>query len=253
MRSSHEMIPDASASGERPASPRPREFPVESSRNHRLIEICMVTFLAMVLSAWMTSPLLSVLSNHSIDLGDSLLTAYLHAWDVHALLSHPASLFDTNMFYPAKNTLALSENLLGDQIFFAPVYLLSGNPLLANNIVVFLSFVLGFLAMYWLIKWATGSSGAGIVAATVFVFAPARVSQLGHTQLLSTQWLPVIVLFFFRFLARRKTVDVALFGLAVLLQILCSLYLGYFALLTAASFFVAVLLVRPAALRRRVI
>src|SRR5713226_443134 len=106
------------------------------------IELFGVMILASLLTAWMTWPFPVKMGSHSPESLDSLLNAYLHAWGTHALLSHPAALFDTNMFYPAKNTLALSENLLGNQIFFAPVYLATGNPNLGNNAVALLSFVL---------------------------------------------------------------------------------------------------------------
>lgn len=217
---------------------------------HHALEVSGVIVLALLLTAWMTWPFAVEMGSHSIERGDSLLNAYLHAWGVHALLTHPSELFNANIFYPAKNTFALSENLLGNQIFFAPIYLITGNPNLGNNVVALLSFVLCFIAMYLLVRWATGNFWAGLIAGTIFAFAPARVGQFGHNQLLTFEWLPLIVLFLFRFLWRSKKRDLVAFAGCVFLQILCSLYLGYFALLVAVSYFLAIVLTRHQLLRR---
>lgn len=224
-----------------------------SRKVNRIIEILGVVLVASMVTVWMTWPLAVQMKNHSLERGDSLLNAYLHAWGTHTLLSHPTALFDTNMFYPAKDTFALSENLLGNQTFFAPVYLFTGNPNLGNNVVALLSFVLCTSTMYWFVKWATRSSFAGLIAGVVFAFAPARISQLRHNQLLSTQWLPLIALFLYRFILRQKTADLIAFAVVILLQILCSLYLGYFGLLVAAIYLVAIVIVRPSLLSRRTV
>src|SRR5262249_11725409 len=64
------------------------------------------------------------------------------AWDTHALMHHPLSLFDANIFYPHRLTLAYSENLIGSAFLAAPVLWLTDNPVLAMNLVALLSCVL---------------------------------------------------------------------------------------------------------------
>jgi hypothetical protein len=226
---------------------------LKGQKANRIIEVLGVALIAVVVTVWMTWPLPVQMKSHSLGGGDPLLEAYLHAWGTHTLLSHPGALFDTNMFYPAKDTFALSENLLGNQVFFAPVYLLTGNPNLGNNVVALLSFALCICTMYWLVRWATRNGFAALIAGVVFAFAPARISQLEHNQLLSTQWLPLIVLFLYRFILRQKTTDLIAFGSFILLQILCSLYLGYFGLLVAAIYLVAIVATQPSLLSRRTV
>jgi len=223
---------------------------LKGQKANRLIEVLGVALIAVVVTVWMTWPLPVQMESHSFNHVDALLNAYLQAWGTHTLVSHPTALFDTNMFYPAKDTFALSENLLGNQVFFAPVYLLTGNPNLGNNVVTLLSFVLCIYTMYWLVRWATRNGSAALIAGVVFAFAPARISQLGHNQLLSTQWLPLIVLFLYRFILRQKITDLIAFSSFILLQILCSLYLGYFGLLVAAIYFVAIVATQPSLLNR---
>ena len=61
------------------------------------------------------------------------------AWNAHAFVSQPLSIFDANIFHPLRNTLALSENLIGSAVFAAPVLWLTENPVLAVNVVSLLS------------------------------------------------------------------------------------------------------------------
>lgn len=57
------------------------------------------------------------------------------AWNTHALTTDPLSVFDANIYHPHPNTLAFSENLIGSTLIAAPVHWITGNPLLALNIV----------------------------------------------------------------------------------------------------------------------
>ena len=73
---------------------------------------------------------------------DANLFLWTLGWDVHALVSQPLSIFDANIYYPERLTLAYSENLLGSAIVAAPVIWLTANPVLAVNVVALLSCVL---------------------------------------------------------------------------------------------------------------
>ena len=53
-------------------------------------------------------------------LGDPLLISWILAWDVHALTTDPFNLFNTNIFYPVQNTLALSEHMIAVVPIFRP-------------------------------------------------------------------------------------------------------------------------------------
>lgn len=215
-------------------------------------EFIGIVLLSALFSVCLTYPLIFKMNDHAIDLGDTRLNAYIHSWVAHALAKQPGNLFDANMFYPAKNTLALSENMVGDQPFFAIVYGLTGNPILALNVVLLLSFELSALAMYLLVRSWTRSVWAGSVAAIIYAFAPARLGQLGHLHLLTTQWIPLIIFFLWRFLTSEKMLDLfAVTGFA-LLQILYSLQAGCLAALAAFAFLLGTILARRVVLNFRI-
>src|SRR6187401_3076647 len=89
-----------------------------------------------VLTLILTFPL-SVTANRTLpaDDPDAHLFMWTLAWDAHAFIHQPLSIFDANIFYPNRDTLAYSENLIGSAFFAAPVIWLTGNPVLAVNFV----------------------------------------------------------------------------------------------------------------------
>ncbi len=167
---------------------------------------------------------------------DPWLCMWILGWDTHALLTAPAHLFDANIFHPAPLTLALSEHLLGYWPLFAPVYLATGSTVAAYAATILLSFALTGAAMCALVWHWTGSRATGVVGGLVFAFAPWRLSQLAHLQLLGLYALPLVLLFWDRALARGRAVDLAALGASFLLQCLCSYYLAYCAALVVAVY-----------------
>src|SRR5437879_1747203 len=222
-----------------------------SSRKKLLIEILVVVVSALLFSLYLTRPLAFDMKDHAVELGDSRLNAYLQAWVAHSLASDPRHLFDTNMFYPAKDTLALSENMLGNQLIFGPVYAATKNPIWAANCVILVSFWLCALGMYLLVRHITSSPWPAAIAGFVFAFAPVRLSQMGHMQLLSMEWMPLSVFFWYRFLVRRNATSLIAFCGFVMLQVLCSLYLGYMEALILVELLLGVLLTSPHLLSNR--
>ena len=167
------------------------------------------------------------------------------AWGYHALTTDPRGLFDANIFYPARATLALSELRLGDQLFFAPAYALSGSPIVAYNVVVTTQFVLTALGTALLAQHLFGSWRGAALAGAMFALSPTRLAHLDQSQLLSACWTPLAVLFLDRFLDSRGWRDVAGCALCVALQCLASFYLGYFLVLVILVWVAARAVSRP--------
>lgn len=158
--------------------------------------------------------------------GDVFFLAYTLAWDAHALTTDPLRLFDANIAYPLERTLAFSDHLLGVVPLYLPVYLLTGNPVAGYNWLLLLSAPLAALGACALGWWWTRRWWPSIVAGVLFGWAPLRLSQLGHIQMLSFFWSPWTLLFLDRFLRARRWRDLWLFALFYWLQVLSSFYLG---------------------------
>src|SRR5438876_3475023 len=102
--------------------------------------------------------------------GDARLIIWTLAWDNHALVDGVRSLFDANIFYPARNALAYSEHLFGISLFTLPVYALTRNPVLAYNVVWVLAFFLSAAAAHLLAWRYTRDHLAALVAGLTFGF-----------------------------------------------------------------------------------
>jgi len=176
----------------------------------------------------MTYPLFFQMKDHILIFPvDNLLNTWILSWVYHALGSDPLNLFNANIFYPAQNSLALSEHMIANQLFFAPIMFLTQNPVLAANGVVFASFVMSGMAMFALVWYWTGSFWPSFVAGFIYAFAPPRFGELGKWQLLSIQWAPLALLFGDKFLRSRRLRDGLLALGFYVLQVLSSYYLGY--------------------------
>ena len=64
---------------------------------------------------------------------DGRFNLWVLSWVHHALTHAPFTLFDANIFYPARDTLALGDHQLANQLFFAPAYALTGSPVIGTN------------------------------------------------------------------------------------------------------------------------
>ena len=181
----------------------------------------------LALAVFETSPLVRHFATHLGSQGtDVLHQSWILAWDTHALTTDPRHLFDANLGYPLERSLAFSDHLLGILPLFAPVYLVTGNVVAGFNTVVLLSAVLaavGGVALAW---WWSRRWWPAVVAGTLFGFAPLRLSQIGHLQMLTFFWAPWALVFLDRFLRARRWRDLWLFALFYWLQVLASFYLG---------------------------
>ena len=132
------------------------------------------------------------------NLTDSLENSYIFSWDAHALLHQPLHLFDANIFYPQRLTLAYSENVLGLAVFVAPLYWLTHNPILIVNVATIALYAVGGYTTYLLVRELGASRGPGVVAGMAFMAAPYRVLVVQHLTVLATHLMPLAFLLLLR-------------------------------------------------------
>ena len=164
----------------------------------------------VVLALVMTWPLaLGIHRDVPGDLGDSLLNLWILGWgaeNLPRLLTGQIGFSDywnANIFHPEPLALALSEHLFGQVIQILPVYWLTGNLILAYNLLFITSFALSGFGMYLLVRELLGEGGrfspAAFVAGLIFAFLPFRIAQVAHLQSLSSQWMPFALYGFLRY------------------------------------------------------
>ena len=166
---------------------------------------------------------------------DTDLFIWTLAWDAHALVTQPLALFDANIYYPQARTLAYSENLIGGALFSAPVWWLTGNPVLAMNVAAVASCVLCGVGAWLLARRIGLSVEAAFVAGVVFAFAPPRFLRLPQLHLTLIQWLPFTLAFLHSYLDTGRRRDLRLAALFFSLQALSSGHGAVFTALSAAA------------------
>ena len=186
----------------------------------------------LLVSAAITWPLLLHLGTHvANDLGDPLLNMFILSWNARTL---PLTEHWWNMpqFHPTHGATAFSEHLLGLSPITTPVILASGNPVLAYNLALFLSFPLAALAGHALGWSVTKRHDAALITGLAFGFAPYRAAQLAHVQVLSSYWMPLALVGLVRYFDDHRFRWLVLFGVAWLMQALtCGYYFFYLSVL----------------------
>lgn len=128
------------------------------------------------------------------DNGDAQLNEWILAWVEHTLPRDPAHLFQGNIFYPAKDTLAFSEPLIVPALLGAPLAWLGASPVLVFNLVVIAGFALSSFAAYAVtLRW-TGDRPAALLAGTTFAFNTHTLTRLAHVQAVHLYGLPLTLL-----------------------------------------------------------
>src|SRR4051794_8430012 len=161
------------------------------------------------------------------DLGDPLFTLWVLKWGVHQIGLGLPNLWDANIFYPTRGTLAFSDHLLGPAAQLALFLKIVPNAIAGYNFLLFTSFVASALATCWVARRGGMSWTAAVLAGWMFAFSPFRFSQIAHLQLLIAQWIPLTLWFWDRLLAERTVKNAALFLAFYLLNLTGGCYLAY--------------------------
>ncbi len=169
---------------------------VTAADRGRPLHLWRATLLFLVVTIAMTWPFATRLTNGVISEGtDTDLPIWTLAWDVHAFTHNPAGIFDANIFHPFRHTLAYSENLIGSAFLAAPIIWITGQPLLAMNVIVLASIVLSALGAYLLARRLGVGTAASLICGLVFAFAPPRFMRIDQFHLTTIQWIPFCLAF----------------------------------------------------------
>lgn len=181
----------------------------------KILLALLVLLIANILSLYPFSFRLKDSSPDNPD--DVLLNSYIMVWEYeHILNLDLENYFNTNYYYPYKNTLAFTEHHSLNQLFFIPLYTLIKDPLLVHNIIILLALVLNGLVTFVFIHYLTGSFMASIVGAVLFSFVPYRYTHLVHINVIHWWTIPLAFLSFYIFAVRVNFVSALFLGLSIL-------------------------------------
>jgi hypothetical protein len=185
--------------------------------------------LCLLLAVVHTWPLAADPATHSRnDNGDAQLNEWILAWVAHQLPRAPARLFDANIFYPERDTLAYSEPLIVQGLMSAPLRWMGASPVLAFNVVLLLGFALTAWAGHRLVYHWTGSQAAGVLAGSMFAFNTHMLTRLAHIQGIHAWGLPLALLATDRLIVHTRTRDAVWLAFWMLCLTATSGYLAVF-------------------------
>lgn len=186
----------------------------------------IATFAGLTLA--MTWPQAQYLTTHATPHQDVYFNMWRLRWFAHALASSPARLFDANIFFPERRTLTLSDAMFVEGVLATPLNWAGMSPVLMHNLVLLGAIVFCGVAMFALVRYLTGSRGAGLLAGIAFAFAPYRFDHFMHMELQWAMWAPLALLALHRAYDTGQWRYGIATGACVALQMLSSIYYGIF-------------------------
>jgi hypothetical protein len=180
------------------------------------------------LAVALTYPLLGSLGTaFPLDANDPAFSTWVLWWDSQRV-PFSGSWWNGPFFHPIPGSLALGEHLVGLSAITWPVLALGGSPVLAYNVAFLLSFPLCAFLAHLLCLHLTGRQDAALVGGLAFGFAPYRMGQLAHLQMLSVYWMPLGLLGLHLYMRSRRSRWLVLFASSWLLQALSNGYLLFY-------------------------
>jgi hypothetical protein len=117
-----------------------------------------------LLTGVMTWPWILHLRDAVADNGDPYMIAWTLWWDFHQTFHNPLHLFDANVFYPYRYTLAFSENDYGIALLCFPLFAMGLRPLTVSAIATFFGFAFSGYGAFRLTRTLTGSNASAWLA-----------------------------------------------------------------------------------------
>src|SRR5215831_7987209 len=154
----------------------------------------VLVFAAFVgLTIIMTWPWVVHIRDATPDKGDSYFGAWTLWWDYHQTFHDPLNLFQGNILYPYRYTLAFSEHDYGIAIFFFPLYALGLKPLTVAGVATLTGFAFSGYGAFRLARTLTASTPGAWIAGVAFAFVPYRFHHLPHIMYLFSGWIPLVL------------------------------------------------------------
>jgi hypothetical protein len=181
-------------------------------RAFRCEPLVFVAFLG--LTVIMTWPWVLHVRDYCSDPGDPYLNSWIMWWDFHQTFHDPLHLFNGNIFFPLKYSLAFSEHNYGIALLFFPLYALGIRPLTVQGLATLLGFAFSGYGAFRLGRTLTGSTGAAWVTGIAFAFVPYRFGLLPHVNYLFSGWIPVLLEALVLFVRERSRKRAAWLGVS---------------------------------------
>lgn len=101
---------------------------------------------------------------------DQLGHVWILGWDWRAIISQPLNIFNAPINYPALNTLAGTDHLLGLMPFWITAYLITGDFVAAHNYTFLTGFIISGLGAYYYFRHWNINTATSLLVASFYAF-----------------------------------------------------------------------------------
>jgi hypothetical protein len=183
----------------------------------KMIVLIGIVLLYFILAIGMTWPLARQMPTHLPGGSHDTLVHYWNGWWAQqSLKAGQSPYYSPNLYYPQGMSLVYHNFA-----WFSIITWLAMEPLvggfMAYDLSILINLALCGLTAFFLAYELTGNRGAAFVAGLIYQSWPFRLYQLDHPNLISTQWIPLFLLFLMRTIKRRRWYDGVLTGVFLVL------------------------------------
>jgi hypothetical protein len=168
---------------------------MKETRRRRFLEIVLALAIYLALAVVVTWPLGRHLRTHLVGVSKDALMHFWNSWQAAEALDAGKSPFYTHMLFHPVGASLIYHNVgwinVAEWLVVRPFM----DDRMAHNLVILFNLAACGTAMYLLAFKLTDHRPAAFFAGIVYLSWPFRMSQLDHPNLISTQWIPIFILF----------------------------------------------------------
>lgn len=181
-------------------------------RWHHLKETGATLVFYTLLAIVFTWPAMQRLNTHLIGRTSDSMVHYWNGWWVGQALAQGQSPFFSQLLNFPDGASLVTHNFAWTNI--AAWLLLSpvAGGVAAYNLIIILFLVICGLSLFWLFLELTGDFLPALLAGTIYMLWPYRLSQLDHPNLVATFFIPITLLFLLRTVRYSRWLDAILAG-----------------------------------------
>lgn len=194
----------------------------------------LIYFVIFTIMTWPWMP--HFFNYYFTDTGDGMQNVW-NVWWIHKSVVELHQLPWSTTFLHAPFGVTLIGQTLNPFNGFVALLMLPFIPLnQAYNIMVIFSFVMAGVTAFWLCYYFSKSYVASLIGGMVFTFSSYHFAHAeGHMQLISLEWIPLFILFWWMFVKRPSYKLAVGVAVSLMLVLFCDYYYFLYSLMTAGG------------------
>ncbi|WP_129633432.1 hypothetical protein [Candidatus Oscillochloris fontis] len=188
----------------------------------------------LIIFCTLTYPLIFRFRTHFFtDTGDGLQNVWNIWWINKAVTELHQNPWNTTYLHYPQGTSLLGQTLNPFNGFLGIPLLKIFTLIETYNLIVLFSFVIGGLTAFWLAYFTTRSYWSSLIAGCIFTFSQYHFAHAqGHLQLVSLEWIPLFVLYWYRLIVNPSILRAIITALILFGVLLCDHYYFLYCILT---------------------